>query len=244
MRDRAQFYRLLDWRPESISSGVRQKMASGASFKEALTIRGPAGQLEVLLETPKDATKNHVAVVCHPHPQYQGTMLNKVVHTLSRAMNGLGVPVLRFNFRGVGASEGAYAEGRGETDDALAAIDWMRDKFPDADLCLLGFSFGGIIAARAALTAAPAHLVTIAPAVPRLSALLDGRQPSCPWLIIQGDADEVVACADVVDWFNGLDAGPQLQVLPGVGHFFHGRLTLLRETVVSHFQQQWGELEE
>jgi alpha/beta superfamily hydrolase len=213
-------------------------VGSGIPHREALTIRGPAGQIEALLEEPTDARPDHVAVLCHPHPQFQGTMLNKVVHTLSRAMNSLGVPVLRFNFRGVGASEGEYAEGRGETEDTLAVADRALERYPGADLYLLGFSFGAMVAARAALTAEPAQLVTVAPAVSRLAGLLEGRQPACPWLIVQGDADEVVACDDVVNWVNQLEPGPELVVLPDVGHFFHGRLTLLRETVVAHFRKQ------
>ena len=204
-------------------------------------IPGPAGELEALLEQPKGDLLPYVAVICHPHPLYHGTMLNKVVHTLSRAMNELGVPVVRFNFRGVGASEGEYAKGIGETDDALAVAEWMRGRFPGSELCLMGFSFGGMVACRAALSADPAYLVTIAPAVSRLAGILGGRQPECPWLIVQGDADEVVDCDDVVAWFDGLAPGPELTVLPDVDHFFHGRLTLLRETVVDYFDRQLGD---
>ncbi len=225
-----------------MQTGVGYIVGRGTPLREALTIRGPAGQIEALLEEPRDASPDHVAVLCHPHPQFQGTMLNKVVHTLSRAMNILGVPVLRFNFRGVGASEGTYAEGRGEAEDTLAAVDRALERYPGTDLCLLGFSFGAMVAARAALTAEPAQLVTIAPAVSRMAGLLEGRQPACPWLIVQGDADEVVACEDVVSWVNGLEPGPELIVLPEVGHFFHGRLTILRETVIAHFQKQWVDL--
>lgn len=165
-------------------------------------------------------------------------MLNKVVHTLARAMNDLGMPAVRFNFRGVGASDGQYSGGRGETDDALAVAGWARERYPDRELWLCGFSFGGMIAAAAALTALPAQLVTVAPAATRMAELLDGRQPSCPWLIVQGDADEVVNCDEVVEWLNRLAPGPELIILPGVGHFFHGRLTLLRETLVSRLDRK------
>jgi alpha/beta superfamily hydrolase len=204
-------------------------------------ISGPAGELEALLEEPKGDLLPYVAVICHPHPLYHGTMLNKVVHTLSRAMNDLRVPVVRFNFRGVGASEGGYAEGIGEAQDALAVAAWAGTRYSNARLCLLGFSFGGMVACRAALGADVAHLVTVAPAVSRLGGILDGRQPACPWLIVQGDADEVVDCADVVEWFNSLTPGPELVVLPDVDHFFHGRLTLLRETVVGYFKDSWSD---
>lgn len=214
-------------------------MARGPSLRDAVNILGPAGQLEALLEQPKEPLVRKIAVLCHPHPQYQGTMLNKVVHTLARSMNDLGVPAIRFNFRGVGASEGEYAGGIGETEDTLSVIDWARDRYPQAELCLVGFSFGAMVACRAALSADPIQLVTVAPAVARMQGLLEGSQPACPWLIVQGEADEVVACSEVIQWVNGLAPGPELIVLPDVGHFFHGCLTLLRETVVSHFSSQW-----
>lgn len=214
-------------------------MGTGTPNRESLTIQGPAGQLEALLEEPKGELRAYTAVICHPHPQFQGTMLNKVVHTLSRAMNELGVPVVRFNFRGVGASAGEYGAGVGETEDALAVAAWALERYPGTQLCLLGFSFGAMVACRAALSTATAYLVTVAPAVSRLAGILDGRQPECPWLIIQGDADEVVSCDDVVEWFNTLAPGPELTVLPDVSHFFHGRLTVLRETVVEYFGEQW-----
>lgn len=167
-------------------------------------------------------------------------MQNKVVHTLSRSMNDLGVPVVRFNFRGVGASEGEYGAGVGETDDTLAVARWALNRYSGARLCLLGFSFGGMVACRAALSLDAAFLVTVAPAVSRLAGILEGQQPVCPWLIIQGDADEVVAVDQVVDWFNQLSPGPELVVLPDVDHFFHGRLTLLRETVKAYFEEHWA----
>jgi len=215
-------------------------VSSTAPRKDALTITGPAGRIEALLEAPQVSDGRRVAVVCHPHPRHQGTMMNKVVHTLSRAMNELGVPAIRFNFRGVGASEGGFADGMGETDDALAVIDWAAQHYPDAGLCLLGFSFGGMIAARAALSAYPAQLVTVAPAVSRMAGLLDGRQPTCPWLIVQGETDDVVPCAEVISWINELSPGPELVVVPDTGHFFHGRLTKLREIVVNYLIAQWG----
>lgn len=154
-------------------------------------------------------------------------------------MNDLGLPAIRFNFRGVGASVGEYAGGIGETDDTLSVINWALDRYSGAELCLVGFSFGAMVACRAALSAHPYQLLTVAPAVSRMHGLLQNGQPDCPWLVIQGDADEVVACSEVIEWLNGMAPGPELIVLPGVGHFFHGYLTLLRETVVSHLNLQW-----
>jgi alpha/beta superfamily hydrolase len=208
-------------------------VGSRMPLREALTVAGPAGQLEVLVEEPRENTRQAVAVLCHPHPQHQGTMLNKVIHTLSRSMNDMGIPAVRFNFRGVGASDGHYDGGVGETDDVLAVAQWAAQRYSGSELWLCGFSFGGMVAARAALTASPAQLITVAPAAGRMTALLGGEQPDCPWLIIQGDADEVVSCMEIVEWVNGLKPGPELVVLPDVSHFFHGRLTLLRETLVS-----------
>ncbi len=207
-------------------------MSSGPPPREALTLDGPAGCLEALLDTPSAPLAAAVAVVCHPHPQHQGTMLNKVVHALCRALNDLQIPVVRFNFRGVGASEGAYADGLGETEDTLAVAAWASARFPGADLWLAGFSFGAAVAIRAAVATACAQLISVAPPVTRMASLIDGKWPACPWLLIQGEADEVVAVGDVQDWVRTLNSPPDLVLLPEVDHFFHGRLTLLRDTVV------------
>jgi len=207
-------------------------MSSGPPPREALTLDGPAGRIEALLDTPSGPLAAAVGVVCHPHPQHQGTMLNKVVHTLSRALNDLQIPVVRFNFRGVGASEGAYADGIGETEDVLAVAAWARKRFSGADLWLAGFSFGAAVAIRAASLTTCAQLISIAPPVARMVSLLDRKRPACPWLLIQGTADEVVAAGDVQDWARDLEPPPDLVLLPDVDHFFHGRLTLLRDTLV------------
>ena len=206
-----------------------------APHKESLTIRGPAGSLEALLETPESFTGRCVAVLCHPHPQHQGTMLNKVVHTLARAMTDLGIAALRFNFRGTGASEGAYAGGDGEVDDVAAVAASVAERWPDADLWLAGFSFGAIVSARAAATIVPRQLISIAPAVNLL-----GKefvvQPSMPWLIVQGEADELVPAAAVRAWVTNFVPRPELVLLPGVDHFFHGELITLRQTLVARLQ--------
>lgn len=209
-----------------------------APARDALTIPGPAGTLEALLEQPDTAAAGRIAVICHPHPLHQGTMLNKVVHTIARAMLDLGVPALRFNFRGVGASEGRHADGSGEVDDALAACAWMRERFPGSELLLAGFSFGAMVACAAAVQARPAQLVTIAPPVERSKRLLAGRHPSVPWLVVQGEADGVVPSGEVAAWVAALQPSPTLVVLPGVDHFFHGHLTGLRQTLLSHLAVQ------
>ena len=199
--------------------------------KESLSITGPAGELEALVECPASFDGRRVAVLCHPHPQYQGTMLNKVVHTLARAMTDVGVLALRFNFRGTGASEGEYGGGIGEVDDLTCVVAYVRQRWPDAELWLAGFSFGAVVSARAAISLEAARLISIAPAVNILGREL-AATPAMPWLIIQGDADDVVPADDVIEWAGNLDPQPDLIVLPGAGHFFHGQLVALRGLLV------------
>lgn len=194
------------------------------------SIDGPAGRLEAILESPRDGTPAGGAVICHPHPQHGGTMQNKVAHTLARAFVNCGFRALRFNFRGVGLSDGQYDDARGEYDDALAAVDWLRDENGKSPLWLGGFSFGAAIAVRAAVACEADGLVTVAPAVSRFAGSLD-RQPDCPWLIVQGDEDELVAVDETIEWVNRLDPGPELRVFDGAEHFFHGRIVELRQSV-------------
>ena len=202
---------------------------------ESLFVDGPAGRLEALLEVPTGIDVGGAAVLYHPHPQHGGTMHNKVVHTLSRAYSRLGFATLRFNFRGTEGSDGDYDGGVGELDDALAAIAWMRARYPGKPLWLAGFSFGAAIAIRAAVVTEVDGLVSVAPAVSRFAAGLT-EQPQCPWLVVQGDQDELVDVNETIDWVNGLEPGPELLVLEGVEHFFHGRLLDLREAVVTFVQ--------
>jgi len=201
---------------------------------ERATLAGPAGALEALVEEPAAETPEEkpalFGVLCHPHPLHGGTLENKVVHTLARALHELGVPTLRFNFRGVGASEGAFADGIGETDDALAAVAWGRERWPGAEPWLLGFSFGGAVAMRAAAPARARRLVTVAPALGRVAT--GDALPQCPWLIIQGDADELIEPRSVLDWAAAHAPGAVVRVFAGAGHYFHGRLPELREAVI------------
>ncbi len=194
-----------------------------------LMVDGPAGALEVRAEVPT-GTLRGVGVVCHPHPLHEGSMHNKVVHTLARALQQVGCAAVRFNFRGVGDSEGAFADGLGELEDARAVCRWLRSQWPGLGLGLAGFSFGAAIALGAAAREQPFGLVTVAPPVGRL--LTQGMSaPTCPWLIVQGDEDELVDCAQVLGWVNELQPGPELAVLSGADHFFHGRLVELRDIV-------------
>jgi alpha/beta superfamily hydrolase len=191
-------------------------------------IVGPAGRIEVAIDAP-EANARGIAVLCHPHPVHGGTMDNKVIQTLARAFVQLGQRAVRFNFRGVGRSDGQWDEGVGEIDDAMAVVAAQRDGA--LPLTLAGFSFGGYVAAQVAqrLSAAgqPAHrLVLVAPATTY------DRMPTVPAdaLIIHGEADDVVPLKATLDWAR--PQGLPVIVLPGVGHFFHGQLTRLRDLVL------------
>jgi hypothetical protein len=159
-------------------------------------------------------------------------MHNKVTHTLARSFVRLGFAALRFNFRGTEQSEGHFDEGIGELDDALAAIAWIRARYVGLPFWLAGFSFGAAIAVRASVIGDVSGLVSVAPAVSRFASGLDG-QPDCRWLIVQGDEDELVTVDETIDWLNTLRPGPELQVLAGAEHFFHGRLGELRDAVTA-----------
>lgn len=159
-------------------------------------------------------------------------MLNKVAHTLSRSFVQLGAPALRFNFRGVGRSEGEFANAAGEVDDAIAALDYLHERWPNAALWLGGFSFGAQVSLSAARQRELAWLVTVAPPVERME-LEDFETPDCPWLLVQGGADEVVDPRGVAEWAKSLTPAPDFEWLPGVGHFFHGHLNLLRDIIIA-----------
>ena len=204
---------------------------------EPVVIDGPAGALEARAEVPRVDGGAAVAVICHPHPLYQGTMENKVVHTLSRACTRLGVPAVRFNFRGVGASQGEHDAGVGEVEDAVAVVEWARKRWPARPLWLLGFSFGGVIAAQAAIRCHAEQLVSVAPAVRRLKLQLQLTEHLPRWLIVQGEADELVPAEEILEWLNEVPPGPELFCVPGASHFFHGQLTELR-TLVETFLAQ------
>lgn len=211
-----------------------------------IALTGPSGTLEGRLmgESALDSVSNDgqlVALVCHPHSLHGGTMHNKVVHTLSRAFRDLGVPSVRFNFRGVGSSEGEYSEGIGETEDLLAVIEWVRQRCPRARLLIAGFSFGGFVASRGARKWVDAGqqldgLILVAPAVGNFD--FAGLLPvPAPTLVIQGGQDEVVAPQQVSAWLSELSPVPQQVWLDEAGHFFHGVLPELK-TAVTRFLRQ------
>jgi alpha/beta superfamily hydrolase len=161
-----------------------------------------------------------------------------VVTTLARAFVQLGAVAVRFNFRGVGSSAGAYADGRGERDDALAVIAFSRARWPDRRLYLGGFSFGAAIALAIAARTEPHGLITVAPPVDRLAQ--DFVPPTCPWVLVHGTADDVVPAKPVLAWCAKLTAPPRVVLVEGGGHFFHGRLPAVTEAVTSTFGADFG----
>ena len=186
------------------------------------SIPGPSGELEAKVDCSVSEDPQGSAVVCHPHPLYGGTMQNKVVHTLAKTLAANHLTAVRFNFRGVGTSEGNYDEGAGETDDALAVVDWVGAQQADSPILLAGFSFGSFVALRAAAKIQPAALITVAPPV-RMFDFDQLQSISCPWLLIQGDEDEVVDMNAVVNWASTLESPPQLEIIEKCSHFFHGK---------------------
>lgn len=201
---------------------------------EYLSIQGPSGRLEIALDRPA-GTSRGIAVIAHPHPLHGGTLTNKVVQTLARAFVLSGWVAVRFNFRGVGASEGVYDEGRGEIDDLLAVVAAMA---PEGPLCLAGFSFGAFVTTRAVDRLHGLreldHVVLVGTAASRFDVAAIPPQLHGRTLVIHGEADDTVALSAVMDW-----ARPQLLpvlVVPGGGHFFHGQLPLLRELVQRHLR--------
>jgi uncharacterized protein len=202
---------------------------------------GSAGNLEGIAHLP-DAAPRAIAVIAHPLPTMGGTMENKVVTTLAKTLVELGFAALRFNFRGVGNSEGEFDSGNGEVEDVLSVVHHAREAFGHLPLILSGFSFGGYVQARAAqrLHPQPHRLVLVAPAVGRSVPAFENStgMPHVPHntLLIHGEHDEVVSLADVMDW-----ARPQhlpVVVLPEAGHFFHGRLHQIKQLVLEDFRGQ------
>ncbi len=204
----------------------------------ALTLAGPVGPLEVAVDLPEPdvAPQPVVAIVCHPLSTEGGTMHNKVVTMAARALRELGITVVRFNFRSVGASAGSFDHGDGEQDDLRAVADWVREHRPGHALWLAGFSFGAYVSLRAAAALQPQALLSIAPPAGRWD--FDGVQPPAHWLLIQGDADEIVDPQAVYDWIDTLERQPELVRMPDTSHFFHRKLIDLRGAI-QHGVRRW-----
>lgn len=196
-----------------------------------LTLAGPAGALEVAVDPAEADAVPIVAIVCHPLPTEGGTMHNKVVTMTARALRECGLDTVRFNFRGVGGSAGTFEQGEGETEDLQAVSAWVRAQRPDAALWLAGFSFGSYVALRAAPVVQPALMLSIAPPVGRSWDFSQITPPNCPWLVIQGDADEIVDPQAVYAWVATLPDPPEVVRMPDTSHFFHRKLIDLRGAI-------------
>ncbi|WP_420427323.1 alpha/beta hydrolase [Algiphilus sp.] len=204
---------------------TQQLPAPGA--RETVFIDGEAGAIEAVLSTPRGAPARGALLVCHPHPLYGGTMDNKVVTTLAAAAHDAGMAALRFNFRGVGASEGAHDAGQGETRDCLRVAEWLRHRLAGEALALAGFSFGGYVALAAQADIAPAALITVAPATRYFQGIWP-QWPTCPWLCIHAKDDDVVPYEATHTDLQAADPPPQWSLTEEGGHFFHGQLQAVR----------------
>jgi len=202
---------------------------------ELRLLPGPSGAIEVAIDQPEVPAPG-CAVIAHPHPLHGGTLTNKVVQTLARAAVLAGLTAIRFNFRGVGRSEGVYDEGRGELDDLLSVVQALA---PEGPLVLAGFSFGGFVASHAverfhAQGRDLRHVVLVGPAASRFHLAPLAEELHARTLVVHGELDDTVPLSAVMDW-----ARPQalpVTVVPGGGHFFHGQLPLLRELVWRHLR--------
>jgi alpha/beta superfamily hydrolase len=203
------------------------------TFTKRAEIAGPAGALSIAVDTTPDLPSRGLAVLCHPHPLQGGTMDNKVVTTLARALVQRGWRVVRFDYRGVRQSAGSWDEGRGEVDDALAVV--AAHRVAGEPLLLGGFSFGGYVASAAAAKLPeadrPQRMVLVAPSTVKH----DAPPVTADTLLVHGEADDVVPLSASMDW-----ARPQalpVVVVPGAGHFFHGQLTILKSLVLRFFAE-------
>lgn len=196
-----------------------------------LLIPGPAGTLEAILAAPREPARG-LALICHPHPLYGGALSNKVVYTLAACALKSRRYALRFNFRGVGRSEGAHDNTVGETEDTVFLANWLREQIPGLPLMLAGFSFGAFVSLQAAARVNAERLVSIAP--PFGKYLGDAplpAHPRCPWLVVHSRDDDTVSYEHTAAALRGYDPPPQLVTLDGCGHFFNGRLNDLSEAV-------------
>ncbi len=193
---------------------------------------GPAGRIEAILKEP-DGPITRAAIVCHPHPLFGGTMHNKVVFRIARAFQDAGFAVLRFNFRGTGRSQGEHDHGLGEQDDLRAAIEFVEEKYPDADIWLAGFSFGSAVMLNAAACDDRVRAIVAAGVPVSTYGLTEIARCNKPKLFVQGSLDQFGSADDLKRLFASLDEPKQLKIIEGADHFFEGRLTELVDAISS-----------
>jgi hypothetical protein len=213
------------------------------SFHRTFYLQGPAGRLEALLWTPATDGGALAAVVCHPHPMFGGTMHNKVVYQVAKTLHQLHVPVLRFNFRGAGMSEGNHDEGRGERDDVGTAIDFLAQEYAGRRLLLAGFSFGAFVGLRVACADARiASLIGLGLPVDR-SDLSFLKECSKPKLFVQGAQDQFGSRANVESLVNHVPEPRRLVFVENADHFFAGKLHEVNEALRDWIVEQHPELQ-
>lgn len=196
-------------------------------------IAGPAGSLEVDLESPEQwQVSDPIAICCHPHPLHGGSMQNKVVHILAKTFLSLHARVVRFNFRGVGQSTGEFADGIGERDDLFAVVDWIRQQWPQAPIWLAGFSFGAFVSATTHESIKPQRLILVAPPVDMYPEIQKIQIKTPDWLLIQGGQDEIVPSQAVLDWEKQQEFPAKQIFLEDTGHFFHGQLNVVKDRIL------------
>lgn len=200
-----------------------------SSNESNFLIPGPAGQLEIIT-TSSPKNNSPISIICHPHPLHGGTMQNKVVTTLAKTFRELEYSTVRFNFRGIGKSTGAYDHGIGETEDLLAVIAWVKKVLPNQKIYLAGFSFGACVAIKVATEIVPEKLICVAPGIEHFD--VSNLQIPCPWILVQGEQDEVVPPQVVFAWMKSQTIQPEVISIEGATHFFHGKLVELRERLI------------
>lgn len=198
---------------------------------ESLSLKGPAGRLEALLEEPGNMEPREAALVCHPHPQHGGTMHNKVVYRIARGLRRAGAVALRFNYRGVNLSEGQYAGGVGELEDARAALEYLRGRYPDLPFTLAGFSFGSRISLKLGCSGAGARRIIAAgfPAVYKDRSYLEGC--TVPRIFVQSTHDQFGPVSEIEPLVAGLPEPKRLILIEAQDHFFAGALERLEDEI-------------
>jgi alpha/beta superfamily hydrolase len=195
-------------------------------------ITGNAGDIEVLITQPATVTESSpIAVISHPHPLYGGAMTNKVVHILAKTFSELDAITVRFNFRGVGKSDGKYDNGIGEAEDLQTLVEELKQWRAKSPIWLAGFSFGAYVTVRAQTVIKPEKLLLVAPPV-SMYPFDELAEITIPWVVIQGGRDEVIDAAAVKNWVSQRPNQPQFIWMEQVGHFFHGKLNEVKEALL------------
>lgn len=203
---------------------------------QRLFIPGPAGQQELFVNTA-EKSRAITAVICHPHPVHGGTLHNKVVYTLASVLETLHIKTVRFNFRGVQKSAGQFDHGVGELQDLLSVVHWVKKTYPEDDIWLAGFSFGGFVAIKGNQLCQAKQLITVAPPVgqPYFSNM---PTVTCPWIVVQGGQDEIISADEVMSWTKEQQPAPEIIFMPDAGHFFHGKLIAMKNDLLLRLKKR------